>query len=181
MPRGKYVNHKGRNRHFTSPEELEQERKAEEMKKWRKKKANEDESEEEESGSEQGESGSEEDESDSDDDQKRKGVQDLIEIENPNRAPKKQNQKLKTLDAEGSAAGSSTSSKQQAPAELSRREREELERQQKQANYQKLHAQGKTEQARADLARLAIIRQQREEAAKLREQKRKETEEAKKK
>lgn len=35
---GKYVNHKGRNRHFTSPEELEQERKQEEMKKWRKKK-----------------------------------------------------------------------------------------------------------------------------------------------
>lgn len=30
---GKYVNHKGRNRHFTSPEELEQERKQEEMKK----------------------------------------------------------------------------------------------------------------------------------------------------
>jgi hypothetical protein len=30
---GKYVNHKGRNRHFTSPEELEQERKKEEMKK----------------------------------------------------------------------------------------------------------------------------------------------------
>lgn len=58
--------------------------------------------------------------------------------------------------------------------ELSRREREELERQQKQANYQKLHAQGKTEQARADLARLAIIRQQREEAAKLREEKKKE-------
>ena len=35
---GKYVNHKGRNRHFTSPEELEQERKQEEMKRWRKKK-----------------------------------------------------------------------------------------------------------------------------------------------
>lgn len=35
MPRGKYVNHKGRARHFTSPEELEQERKKLENKKWR--------------------------------------------------------------------------------------------------------------------------------------------------
>lgn len=42
-------------------------------------------------------------------------------------------------------------------------------RQKAQAHYQKLHAEGKTEQARADLARLAIIRQQREEAKKRRE------------
>lgn len=42
-------------------------------------------------------------------------------------------------------------------------------RQKAQAHYQKLHAEGKTEQARADLARLAIIRQQREEARKRRE------------
>lgn len=47
---------------------------------------------------------------------------------------------------------------------MSRREREEIEKQRAQAHYQKLHAEGKTEQARADLARLAIIRQQREEA-----------------
>lgn len=93
----------------------------------------------------------------------------MIEIENPNRVQKKQTTKLKDIDSAAS------SSKQAAP-ELSRREREELEKQQKQANYQKLHAQGKTDQAKADLARLAIIRQQREEAAKLREQKRKEAE-----
>lgn len=36
-------------------------------------------------------------------------------------------------------------------------------------HYQKLHAEGKTEEARSDLARLAIIKQQREEAAKKRE------------
>ncbi|CRK92077.1 CLUMA_CG005674, isoform A [Clunio marinus] len=60
--------------------------------------------------------------------------------------------------------------------ELSRREREEIEKQKKQANYQKLHAQGKTEQARADLARLAIIKQQREEAARQRELKKIEAE-----
>lgn len=54
--------------------------------------------------------------------------------------------------------------------ELSRREREELEKQRAQANYQKLHAEGKTEQARADLARLAIIKQARAEAAAKRDQ-----------
>ena len=51
--------------------------------------------------------------------------------------------------------------------------REELERQRAQANYQRLHAEGKTEEARADLARLAIIKQQRAEAAKRREEEKK--------
>lgn len=50
-----------------------------------------------------------------------------------------------------------------------RREREEIERQRAAAAYQKAHAEGRTDQARADLARLAIIRQQREDAAKRRE------------
>lgn len=62
-----------------------------------------------------------------------------------------------------------------AKPELSRREREEVEKQRAQANYQKLHAEGKTEQARADLARLAIIKQQREEARVSREKERKGT------
>ncbi len=66
-------------------------------------------------------------------------------------------------------ADTSSSSKPQ----LSRREREELERQRAKAHYQKLHAEGKTEEARADLARLAIIRKQREEAAKKREEEKK--------
>ena len=47
--------------------------------------------------------------------------------------------------------------------------REQLEKQRAMANYQKLHAAGKTDEARADLARLAIIKQQREEAAKKRD------------
>ena len=51
---------------------------------------------------------------------------------------------------------------------MSRREREEIEKQKAKERYQKLHAQGKTEEARADLARLAIIRKQREDAAKKR-------------
>lgn len=60
-------------------------------------------------------------------------------------------------------------------ADLSRREREELEKQRAQAHYQKLHAEGKTDQARADLARLAIIKQHRAEAAARREAEKKGT------
>lgn len=59
-----------------------------------------------------------------------------------------------------------------------RREREEVERQRAAAAYQKAHAEGKTDQARADLARLAIIRQQREDAAKRREADKKAKEES---
>lgn len=51
--------------------------------------------------------------------------------------------------------------------------REEVERQRKKLHYQKLQAEGKTDEARADLARLAIIKQQRAEAAKKREDEKK--------
>ncbi|EYE96286.1 PDGFA associated 1 family protein [Aspergillus ruber CBS 135680] len=47
-------------------------------------------------------------------------------------------------------------------SQLSRREREALEAQQARERYMKLHAEGKTEEARSDLARLALIREQRE-------------------
>lgn len=61
--------------------------------------------------------------------------------------------------------------------------REEIEKQKAKERYMKLHLEGKTEQARADLARLAIIKKQREDAAKKREElrKEKEAEEAKSK
>ncbi|XP_063708002.1 28 kDa heat- and acid-stable phosphoprotein-like [Culicoides brevitarsis] len=171
MPRGKYVNHKGRNRHFTDVEELEQERKKAEQKKWRKQQGEDDEeessSEEEEASEKSEESGSEE-ESESEDDGKAKGPQGVIEIENPNRVQKKAANKVTQISLD-SASGSKK-------PELSRREREELEKQRAQANYQKLHAQGKTEQARADLARLAIIKQHRAEAAARREAEKKEKE-----
>ena len=49
--------------------------------------------------------------------------------------------------------------------EMSRRQREEINRQEATRRYQQLHAQGKTDEARADLARLAIIRKEREAAA----------------
>ena len=89
----------------------------------------------------------------------------MIEIENPNRA-KKSHKKVSAID--------DASSKPQ----LSRREREEIEKAKAKANYQKLHAQGKTDEARADLARLAIIRKQREEAAAKREAEKKAKEDA---
>ena len=51
--------------------------------------------------------------------------------------------------------------------------REELEKQQAKANYLRLHQQGRTEEAQADMARLAIIRKQREEAQKKRDEEKK--------
>ena len=53
--------------------------------------------------------------------------------------------------------------------------REELEKQQAKERYEKLHLAGKTDEARADLARLALIKKQREDAAKKREDERKGT------
>ncbi|KAG8558569.1 hypothetical protein GDO81_017050 [Engystomops pustulosus] len=100
------------------------------------------------------------DESDEDDEfKKRKGVEGLIDIENPNRAAQA-SKKVTQLDLEG-------------PKELSRREREEIEKQKAKERYMKMHLAGKTDQAKADLARLAIIRKQREEAAKKKEEEKK--------
>jgi len=52
-----------------------------------------------------------------------------------------------------------------APRELTRREREQKEKHEAKDRYWKLHAQGKTDQAKADLSRLAKIRAEREAAA----------------
>lgn len=117
----------------------------------------EDEEEEVEESSDDEESGSDESGSGTDDEnQKAKGVQGLIEIENPNRAVKKAAQKVTTASLE-------------VTPELSRSDQKQLEKQRAREHYQKLHAEGKTKQARADLARLAIIKQHRAEAAARRE------------
>ncbi|CAM9149425.1 unnamed protein product, partial [Discosporangium mesarthrocarpum] len=84
---------------------------------------------------------------------KPKGVAGLIEVDNPNTKPKA-TKMIKAKDMDMSAA----------PAELSRREREALEAERKKAHYQKLHAEGKTEEAQVDMARLALVRKRREEA-----------------
>ncbi|KAJ7080000.1 casein kinase substrate phosphoprotein PP28-domain-containing protein [Mycena belliarum] len=52
-----------------------------------------------------------------------------------------------------------------APRELSRREREQKEKQDAKDRYWKLHVAGKTDEAKADLGRLAKIRAEREAAA----------------
>lgn len=75
----------------------------------------------------------------------------LFQVENPNRIQKKA-KKVTELTTEAAASSSS------AAPQLSRREREEIEKERARANYQRLHAQGKTDEARADLARLAIIK-----------------------
>uniref|UniRef100_A0A3Q0T7Z4 Pdgfa associated protein 1a n=1 Tax=Amphilophus citrinellus TaxID=61819 RepID=A0A3Q0T7Z4_AMPCI len=137
--------HKGRGKQFSNPEEIDRQMRAQrEM--------------EENGGAEKGSSSESEEESSSDD-EKRSGVEGLIEIENPNRVSQK-NKKVAEVDVS-------------APRELSRREREEIEKQKSKERYMKLHLEGKTEQARADLARLAIIKKQREEAAKKRDELRK--------
>ncbi|XP_057682549.1 pdgfa associated protein 1a [Corythoichthys intestinalis] len=155
MPRGGKKGHKGRGKQFSNPEEIDRQMKAQ-----RELEANA--GVEKESGSESEEESSSEEESES---KKRSGVEGLIEISNPNRISQK-SKKVTELDVD-------------APRELSRREREEIEKQKSKERYMKLHLEGKTEQARADLARLAIIKKQREEAAKKRDELRKDAEEAK--
>ncbi|KAL1206321.1 hypothetical protein V5N11_020131 [Cardamine amara subsp. amara] len=100
--------------------------------------------------------GESEEESEDETDVKKKGTESVIEVDNPNRV------KPKTLKARDLDTSKTT--------ELSRREREELEKQRAHERYMRLQEQGKTEQARKDLDRLALIRQQREEAAKKREE-----------
>lgn len=83
----------------------------------------------------------------------------MIEIENPNRIAQKA-KKVTDIELEG-------------PRQLSRKEREEIEKQKAKERYMKMHLAGKTDQAKADLARLAIIKKQREEAARKKEEERK--------
>lgn len=101
---------------------------------------------------------SSEDESSSEDEKS-----EIIQTNNPNRVVNKE-KKLSQLDDITSTT-----------TELSRKEREEIQRQEAARRYQQLHAQGKTDEARADLARLAIVRKQREEAARKRDEEKKRT------
>ncbi|KAI8605248.1 casein kinase substrate phosphoprotein PP28-domain-containing protein [Dissophora ornata] len=51
------------------------------------------------------------------------------------------------------------------PIEMSRKEREAAEKEAAKQRYWKLHKEGKTVEAKADMARLAVVRKEREEAA----------------
>jgi len=165
----KFIGHKGGSRHFTDFEELKAQQA--EIKDIKERAEVDGEDEEGAKAAEAGpaskstkpgekeksssESSSSEDEDD--DENKRKGIQHLIEIDNPNRIKQKM-KKVTDLNIED-ATGQN----------MSRREREAMEKEKARQDYQRLHAQGKTEQAQADLARLQIIKKQREDAAKKRE------------
>jgi len=153
MPRGRGGGHKGQRRHFTSPEEIDQQVKKQQREdEWRKENGSDiEESSDGESGSG---SGSEDSSDEEGEPGKAKGVEGLIEISNPNYVQPK-TKKVSQVNVEKVAAG----------PQLTRKEREEIEKQKAKAHYQKLHAEGKTEEARNDMARLQLIRKQREEAA----------------
>ncbi|XP_044479239.1 28 kDa heat- and acid-stable phosphoprotein-like isoform X1 [Mangifera indica] len=147
MGRGKFKGKPTGHRHFSTPEELLAGTSAR-PRTFKQEKA---EVEEEEESEEEVE----------DEQEKKKGTQGIIEIENPNL------ERSKNVKAKDADMGRTT--------ELSRREsisvcREEIEKQKAHERYMRLQEQGKTEQARKDLERLALIRQQRAEAAKKREE-----------
>ncbi|GMH30355.1 hypothetical protein Nepgr_032198 [Nepenthes gracilis] len=96
-----------------------------------------------------------EEESEDETQRKRKGIQGIIEIENPNLVEPK-NLKAKDVVVEKTT-------------ELSRHEREELEKQKAHERFMRLQEQGKTDQAKKDLERLKLVREQRAEAARKRE------------
>lgn len=146
MGRGKFKGKPTGRRHFSTVEEI----RAGTSAKPRGFRQEEEQSEEEEVEE------SSEEESEESANEKKKGTQGLIEIENPNIA-KPKNIKARDVDIEKTT-------------ELSRREREELEKQKAHERYMRLQEQGKTEQARKDLERLTLIRQQRADAAKKREE-----------
>ncbi|KAF3053416.1 hypothetical protein E8E11_004620 [Didymella keratinophila] len=81
---------------------------------------------------------------------------------NPNHTAKARTQAAKApVDPDAAPAAAKGKGKQDT-SQLSRREREALEKQQAKERYDKLHAEGKTEQARADLERLKLVRERRE-------------------
>ncbi|CAO2194710.1 unnamed protein product, partial [Urochloa humidicola] len=150
MGRGKFKGKPTGRRNFSTPEEIAAGTSGR-PRTFKKKEEEEEEVEEEREESEE-----EESEDESGEKPKHKGTEGIIQIENPNLV-KARNIKAKEVDL-----GKTT--------ELSRREREELEKQKAHERYMKLQEQGKTEQARKDLERLALIRQQRADAAKKREE-----------
>lgn len=100
--------------------------------------------------------------------QKAKGVTDLIDFEGVGNVNKTKVSNMKAKDLKLGAEG--------APKpELSRREREELDKRAAKAAYDRKHAKGETDEAKADLARLAEVRKRRQVAA---EAKKAEAEEA---
>lgn len=100
--------------------------------------------------------------------QKVKGVADFIDFEGAGNVNKT---KVANVKAKDLKLGDGTAPK----PELSRREREEIEKRRAKEAYDRKHAAGETDEAKADMARLAEVRRRRAEAA---EAKAREAEEA---
>ncbi|KAG9202216.1 hypothetical protein G6514_004653 [Epicoccum nigrum] len=82
---------------------------------------------------------------------------------NPNHTAKARTQAAKApVDPDAAPAAAAKGKGKPDTAQLSRREREALEKQAAKERYDKLHAEGKTEQARADLERLKLVKERRE-------------------
>ncbi|EED14085.1 conserved hypothetical protein [Talaromyces stipitatus ATCC 10500] len=96
---------------------------------------------------------------------------------NPNHSAKSRSQARAALPADTAAA---PERKPKTTEQLSRREREALEAQQARERYMKLHMEGKTDEARADMERLRLVRERRE-AEKARREAEKEEKEAQQK
>ncbi|TDH70209.1 hypothetical protein CCR75_002248 [Bremia lactucae] len=84
---------------------------------------------------------------------KKVGFAAVAKAQNPN-SKKTANKVMKAKDMDANAA----------PQELSRREREALEKERSAAYYLKKHLAGETEEAKKDLARLAEVKRRRDEA-----------------
>jgi len=168
--RGRKVIHKGGGKHFSDEQEIiAQQEDIRKQKIWRDNHPGEETVEAEAAERPSGavvaptrkpKSDSDSSEESEDEDGKHKGITHLIDIENPNRV-KQKTKKVTDLEVEDTKP------------QLSRREREAIEKEQAKAYYDKLHAEGKTDEAQADLARLAIIKKQRQEAALKREEEKK--------
>ncbi|KAG7281162.1 hypothetical protein CRUP_032865 [Coryphaenoides rupestris] len=157
MPKGgKKGGHKGRMRTYTSPEEIDAQMKEEKERKQNEPEDNGAAAAQIDGAEEKAPGSGSEDSDDEGSQKKRGGVEGIIEIENPNRVAQK-SKKVTQIELD-------------EPKQLSRREREELEKQKAKERYMKMHLAGKTDQAKADLARLAIIKKQREDAARKKEE-----------
>jgi len=84
---------------------------------------------------------------------------------NPNHTASARKMAAKPVEPPSDAPKDAKPKKVEDVSQLSRREREAFQKQQAKERYDKLHAEGKTEEARADMERLALVRQQRADAA----------------
>jgi len=176
MARGTFKQKRGGGRNFSKHLELDENGTAVSVDKWAKRDKDDDSDEDSEEESEE----EEEEEEESDDGKAVAGQPTLSRAER--KELKKQKVQAKQQQAAGDedeedgdqdplfqnpniAAGKKMNiADLSAPRELTRREREEKEKKDAKERYWKLHAQGKTDEAKADLARLAKIRAEREAA-----------------